>query len=104
MKKYIGAYLAALGGAVAVVFGGGIGERAPQIRARICADMAWCGMRLDPARNETTTDLLPGEAARLSDDRATLPVFAAGVDEEVEIARSAVKCLRARPEAEGEAR
>lgn len=104
VKKYIGAYLAALGGAEAVVFGGGIGERAPQIRARICADMAWCGVRLDPARNETTIDLLPGEAVRLSDDRATLPVFAAGVDEEVEIARSTVKCLSARPEAEGEAR
>ena len=37
--KYLGAYLATMGGADAVVFGGGIGERAPDIRARICQGM-----------------------------------------------------------------
>ena len=38
-RKYLGAYLTTLGGADAVVFGGGIGERAPDIRARICQGM-----------------------------------------------------------------
>src|SRR5207237_8171953 len=51
-RKYLGAYLAALEGADAVVFGGGIGEHAPAIRARICAGMEWAGLRLDSKRNE----------------------------------------------------
>lgn len=46
-RKYLGAYLAVLGGADAIVFGGGIGENAPQIRARILLNMEWCGLMLD---------------------------------------------------------
>jgi acetate kinase len=53
-RKYIGAYLAAMGGADAVVFTGGIGENSPQVRARICAGMEWAGLRLDRAKNEET--------------------------------------------------
>ncbi len=51
-RKYLGAYLALLGGADAILFGGGIGERAPQIRARILSGMEWCGIALDDAANE----------------------------------------------------
>ncbi|MGH7254614.1 MAG: acetate/propionate family kinase [Nitrospirales bacterium] len=93
-RKYIGAYLAALGGAEAVVFGGGIGERAPAIRSRICDGMAWCGLRLDSARNETVTALEPGEAERISADDAPLAAYVAAVDEETEIARETVRVLR----------
>ena len=50
-RKYLGAYLAVLGGADAVVFSGGIGEHAPEVRARICAGMEWCGLVLDAERN-----------------------------------------------------
>ncbi len=50
-KKYIGAYLAALGGADAVLFGGGVGENSPDIRARILDGMQWCGIKLDTAAN-----------------------------------------------------
>jgi acetate kinase len=50
-RKYVGAYLALLGGADAVLFGGGIGEHAPTIRERICAGMQWCGLRLDERAN-----------------------------------------------------
>src|SRR5207249_420057 len=67
-RKYLGAYLAALGGADAVVFGGGIGEAAPVIRARICEGMVWCGLRLDPGRNDAAVRLEPGRAARISAD------------------------------------
>ncbi|MDO9460168.1 MAG: acetate/propionate family kinase [Alphaproteobacteria bacterium] len=52
-KKYIGAYLAALGGADAVLFGGGVGENSPVIRAQIIAGMQWCGLKLDAAANQT---------------------------------------------------
>ena len=43
-RKYIGAFLAAMGGADAVVFTGGIGENSPDVRARICAGMEWAGL------------------------------------------------------------
>lgn len=52
-RKYIGAYLAALGGAGALVFTGGIGEHAAPVRARICDGLAWAGIALDPAVNDT---------------------------------------------------
>ena len=51
VRKYMAAYLAVLNGADAILFGGGIGENAPEVRARICAKMDWCGLRLDVARN-----------------------------------------------------
>ena len=46
-RKYLGAYLAALQGADAVVFSGGIGEHLPFIRKEICGGMEWCGLLLD---------------------------------------------------------
>jgi acetate kinase len=49
--KYIGAYVAAMGGADAIVFTGGIGENATGIRARILEPLAFLGAELDPVRN-----------------------------------------------------
>lgn len=51
IQKYIGAYHAILGGAQALVFTAGIGERSPYLRNLICRDLAGIGIRLDPARN-----------------------------------------------------
>src|SRR6185295_13566747 len=42
IRKSVGAHLAALGGADAIVFGGGIGERSAEIRARVCRGFEWC--------------------------------------------------------------
>jgi acetate kinase len=56
VRKYIGAYLAALSGADVVVFGGGIGENTPVVRKRICEGMEWCGVKFDPRRNDETID------------------------------------------------
>ena len=92
-RKYIGAYLAVLGGADAIVFGGGIGERSSVIRARICDGMDWCGLRLDPVRNEAAVGLASGEATKISEDGAQLACYVAGVDEEVEIARATRDCV-----------
>jgi acetate kinase len=93
VRKYIGAYLAALGGADAIVFGGGIGERSAVIRARICDGMDWCGLRLDSVRNEAAVGLASGDAAKLSEDGAQLACYVAGVDEEAEIARATRDCV-----------
>lgn len=50
-RKYIGAYLAALGGADAILFGGGVGEHAAVVRETILAGMEWCGIAPDPQKN-----------------------------------------------------
>lgn len=83
VRKYIGAYLAALGGAQAVIFGGGIGEHAPTIRARICEGMEWFGLRLDPARNAG----MLGAEGRISADGAPIAAYVIPVDESVLIAQ-----------------
>jgi acetate kinase len=89
-RKYIGAYLAALGGAHAVVFGGGIGENAPAVRARICANMGWCGLNLQPDRNERTIGL----EGRISTDGSTVEACVILVVEEIVIARDTIWCMR----------
>ena len=90
VRKYAGAYLAALGGADAVVFGGGIGENAPLVRARICAGMGWCGLTLDEERNARTV----GSEGRTSTDDSRVQAYVIPVDEAAIIARDTARCLR----------
>jgi acetate kinase len=56
VRKYIGAYLAILGGAEAIVFGGGIGENTPSVRERVCCGLEWCGVEFDTKLNAETID------------------------------------------------
>ena len=98
VRKYLGAYLAVLGGAHAVVFGGGIGEHAPEIRARILSGMEWCGLRLDVDRNKAAIGLAPGSSARISADGADLAAYVVATDEESCIARETLKCVSRRQE------
>jgi acetate kinase len=92
VRKYIGAYLAVLGGADAVIFGGGIGEHAPAVRARICAGMEWCGLRLDGSRNEATV----GTEGQISTGDATLHAYVIPVDEAIILVNDTVQCLTGR--------
>lgn len=96
VRKYIGSYLAVLGGADAILFGGGIGEHSAVVRARICDGMDWCGLRLDPLRNDAAVRVAPGEVMQISQEDAALACYVAGVDEEVEIARATRECVLAR--------
>ncbi|MFN2339488.1 MAG: acetate/propionate family kinase, partial [Gammaproteobacteria bacterium] len=75
--KYIGAYLAVLGGAQAIVFGGGVGEHAPLIRARILENLRWAGIHLDPAANEATI----GQPACISASTSPVSIWVLPVDE-----------------------
>lgn len=93
-RKYLGAYLAVLEGADAIVFGGGIGENAPEIRDRICREMEWCGLRLDPDYNRAAVGLAPGRAAKISMDGSRLAAYVVAADEETWIARETVRCVR----------
>jgi acetate kinase len=51
VRKYIGAYLAAMNGADAIVFAGGIGENSAVIRSLVCQEMNWLGVELDDEKN-----------------------------------------------------
>lgn len=90
VRKYLGAYLAVLGGADAVVFGGGVGENQPEIRERICAGMQWCGLELDQAANrrqQAGTRLVSARQSRVA-------VYVGAVNEESVIARQTLRQLR----------
>src|SRR5215469_14620363 len=88
-RKYIGAYLAAMGGADAVVFTGGIGENSPDVRARICAGMEWAGLRLDAKKNQETA----GNEGIISSHDSELLAYAIPTDEELLIARDTVRVI-----------
>ncbi len=89
-KKYIGAYLAALGGADAVLFGGGVGENSPVIRARILAGMEWCGLKLDTAANQTSEM----QGGRISPAGSRIEISVIRVNEALIMTKSAAGLLR----------
>jgi acetate kinase len=95
VRKYLGGYLAVLGGADAIIFGGGIGENAPEVRNRICRSMQWCGISLSADRNQVAVGLRPGSAAKISTDDSRLAVYVVAADEETWIAQETARCVRA---------
>ena len=88
IKKYIGAYAAAMGGIDAIVFTGGIGERSPVIRARICNGLGFLGAAID----ETKNDMVDGETI-VSEAHASVVVAVVPANEELVIAREVAKAL-----------
>src|SRR5690606_34924884 len=89
-RKYIGAYLAALGGASAIVFTGGIGENAADVRARILDGLEWMGLDLDPAANAAT---IGGREGRITREGSRLEAWVIPTDEELLIARDTVRLV-----------
>jgi acetate kinase len=90
-RKYVGAYLAALGGADAIVFAGGIGENAPSVRARICEGLQWAGLELSPKRN---AELVGRQEGRISSDGCRLEAWVIPTDEELLIARDTYRVVQ----------
>lgn len=88
-RKYIGAFLACMGGADAIVFTGGIGENEPKIRAQICAGLEWAGLKLDPGKNRQPS----GFEGQISTGDSTLHGFVIPTDEELLIARDTIRCV-----------
>jgi acetate kinase len=93
VKKYLGAYLAAMNGADAIVFAGGIGENAPSIRARICEGLDWLGIGIDESRNAA----LVGTEGRFDRDGTRLALWAIPTDEELLIARDTFRVVSGAP-------
>jgi acetate kinase len=94
VRKYIGAYLAVLDGADAIVFAGGIGENATEVRARICAGLEWLGITVDSAANASLTD---GREGRFSGSNSRVELWVIPTDEELLIARDTWRVVTGAP-------
>jgi acetate kinase len=88
-RKYLGSYLAVLGGVDAVLFGGGVGEHAAVVRERILSGLEWCGILLDSELNHGTS----GQEGRISAPDSKTEVWVLPVDEAVILAQEAVALL-----------
>jgi acetate kinase len=82
VKKYIGAYIAVLGGAEAIVFGGGIGENTPLVREKICAGLDCCGAILDKDLNCRVIN----RQARISTADSPIAIWVIPTDENMMLA------------------
>jgi len=89
IKKYIGAYAAAMGGLDAVVFTGGIGENSDSVRARVCEGLEFLGIELDPERNRTMTG-----PADISKPAGRVRVLVVPTNEERMIARETAQVVQ----------
>jgi acetate kinase len=88
VRKYVGAYLAVLGGADAVIFSGGIGENTAFVRHYVCEGLNALGIRLDEALNETTMN---GDVC-ISLPDSPVQAWVIHSDEALMIAHEAVNC------------
>ena len=93
IRKYIGAFLAAMGGADAIVFTGGIGENSALVRANVCEGLEWAGLILDKEKNENTA----GVETRISREESRLAAYVIPTDEELLIARDTARCIAGEP-------
>jgi acetate kinase len=89
-RKYIGGYLAAMNGADALIFAGGIGENASNVRARICDGLQWMGIELDAERNSA---MVEGKEGRIDRQGSRVEVWVIPTDEELLIARDTVRVV-----------
>jgi acetate kinase len=89
-RKYLGAYLAVLGGANAIIFGGGVGENLPAVRERILSGMEWCGIEIDLEKNKHSNGPLCVSTAT-----AGIEVWVIPVNEAELLAREAAAVMRA---------
>ena len=89
IKKYIGSFAAVMNGLDAVIFTGGIGENAPEVRADVCANMDYLGIKLDASKN----DGLRGKLCKISADDSKVEVWVVPTNEELLIARDTLALI-----------
>jgi acetate kinase len=94
IRHYVGAYLAVLNGADAIVFTGGIGENRDEIRAAVCDRMDFAGIQLDAAMNKKTR----ATEARISADDSRVQVWVIPTNEELIVARQTCDVLQGQPQ------
>ena len=89
VKKYIGAYVAALGGVDVLAFTGGIGEKSADTRSLICNGLEWMGIDLDPTKNKQNDS-----EALISTDNSPVQILIVSANEEFIVAREAARLIR----------
>jgi acetate kinase len=94
-RKYIGSYLAAMNGAEAIVFTGGIGENSAEIRAKICGELNWLGVEVDAELNSNNGANTNGQ---ISADNSRVSVYVIPTNEELLIARDTVRVVSGAPQ------
>jgi acetate kinase len=90
IKKYIGAYFAALGRLDALVFTGGIGENAAAIRSHCCSGLSQLGIIVDEKKNGPKV----GKTIEIQSVKANVRVLVISTDEELEIAKQTEECIK----------
>jgi acetate kinase len=88
VRKYVGAYAAAMGGLDAVVFTGGMGENVPALRYDVCRDLEFMGMKIDPEKNKAG-----GSDRIVSDDASRVKIAVVATNEELMIARDTAEII-----------
>lgn len=89
IKKYVGAYAAAMGGADIIVFTAGVGENQASMRAAVCENMEWMGVKLDEKKNASVR----GVEAIISTEDSPVTVVVIPTDEELVIATDTMALL-----------
>ncbi|MDR1877486.1 MAG: acetate kinase [Flavobacteriaceae bacterium] len=92
VKKYIGAYMAALNGAEAIVFTAGIGENYYQLRSLICKDLEFFGIKLDEVKNKELNS--PDQVVEIQASDSKVKILIVPTNEELEIANDTVKLIQ----------
>lgn len=90
IKKYIGSYAAAMNGLDAVLFTGGIGENAWEVREGVCKDMEFFGIKIDTEKNKSTR----GELIKISTPDSKVEVWIVPTNEELLIARDTLAMIK----------
>jgi acetate kinase len=90
IRKYLGAYIAEMNGADALVFTGGIGENSDYIRRRVCTNLEWLGIEIDDKLNAEKVRGKEGEIGKTS---SRMKIFVIPTNEELLIARDTVQCV-----------
>jgi acetate kinase len=91
VRKYIGAYVASMGGVDAVIFTGGIGQGSAEVRALALQGLECMGLRLDAQRNRDARGF--DEVCRISTEDSPVAVLVVPTDEERMMAREALRTL-----------
>ena len=90
IKKYIGSYAAVMNGLDAVLFTGGIGENAWEVREGVCKDMEFFGIKIDTEKNKSTR----GELIKISTPDSKVEVWIVPTNEELLIARDTLAMIK----------
>ena len=91
ITKFVGGYIACMGGADAIVFTGGIGENSAYYRAKVCENLAYMGVKIDLEKNK-----IRGEEVEISTPDSTIKVYIIPTNEELMIAKDTLAIVSRR--------